>query len=57
MPSDPDQDRDEAQGMDAEEAHYWERRNDPYEDWCSECDKFGEECRCDPEGMQEEEEE
>jgi hypothetical protein len=50
MPSDPDQDRDEAQGMDAEEAHYWERRNDPFEDWCRECDKFGEDCRCDPEG-------
>lgn len=46
MPSDPDQDYDEGQALMAEDAEYWSRRNDPGEDWCRDCDKFGEECRC-----------
>lgn len=54
MPSDPEQDRDEGQYLMAEEAHYWSRRNDPGEQWCRECDKFGEDCRCDPDGLHEE---
>jgi hypothetical protein len=55
MPSDPDQDYDEGQSLMAEEAHYWSRRNDPGEQWCRECDKFGEDCRCDPDDLHEEE--
>jgi hypothetical protein len=46
MPSDPDQDRDEAQGMDAEEAHYWARRSDPMEQYCEYCEGFYGECDC-----------
>jgi|688.fasta_scaffold13059_18 hypothetical protein len=46
MPSDPDQDRDEAQGMDAEEAHYWKRRMDPMEEYCEYCEGFYGECEC-----------
>lgn len=57
MPSDPDQDYDEGQSLMAEEAHYWSRRNDPGEQWCRECDQFGEDCRCDPDGLHEEGEE
>ena len=46
MPSDPDQDYDEGQALMAEDALYWSRRGDYYEDWCAECDKFGEDCKC-----------
>jgi hypothetical protein len=46
MPSDPDQDRDESQGMDAEEAHYWARRSDPMEEYCEYCEGFYGECEC-----------
>lgn len=55
MPSDPDQDYDEGRALEAEAHEYWSRRNDPGEQWCRECDKFGEECRCDPEGFHTEE--
>ncbi len=55
MPSDPDQDYDEGQSLMAEEAHYWSRRNDPGEDWCAECDEFGEDCKCDPDNVNDDE--
>ena len=55
MPSDPDQDYDEGRSLEAEDGRYWRRRSDPAEDWCSECDRFGSECRCDPDDLHEEE--
>ncbi len=47
--SDPDQDRDEARGVDAEEARYWSRRSDPMEEYCDECGGFFGECDCEEE--------
>jgi hypothetical protein len=55
MPSDPDQDYDEGRSLEAEDSRYWRRRSDPAEDWCQECDRFGSECRCDPDDLHEEE--
>ena len=55
MPSDPDQDYDEGHALEAEAHEYWSRRSDPGEQWCRECDKFSEECRCDQDDLHEEE--
>lgn len=49
MPSDPDQDYDEGCALKAEAHEYWSRRDDPGEDWCPECDQFGEDCKCESE--------
>jgi hypothetical protein len=54
MPSDPDQDYDEGHTLMADADDYWSRRSDPGEYWCRECDRFGEDCRCDPEEAEEE---
>jgi hypothetical protein len=50
MPSDPDQDYDEGQALMAEEAYYWERRNDPTTEYCEHCEGFYGECDCEEEG-------
>jgi len=55
MPSDPEQDRDEGYALEAEAHEYWSRRADPSEEWCSVCNRFGEDCRCQPDEEDEEE--
>ncbi len=49
MPSDPDQDYDEGQALMAEEAEYWEKRNDPMTEYCEHCEGFYGECDCEEE--------
>ena len=49
MPSDPDQDYDEGCALEAEANEYWSRRSDPGEQYCRECDRFAEECKCESE--------
>ena len=46
MPSDPEQDRDEAHAITAEDARYWRRRTDPMTEYCDECGGFYGECEC-----------
>lgn len=49
MPSDPDQDYDEGRELIGEADEYWSRRGDPGEQYCHECDKFAEDCKCESE--------
>jgi hypothetical protein len=49
MPSDPEQDRDEGHWLEAEEAEYWSKRNDPMTEYCEYCEGFYGECDCEEE--------